>query len=312
MELSNEEMLWELLAIHPWGQPMEYYFDIPRRTGGVKEHSRTGCYVGPDWDTPGSVMLLNFDTGRLVSAKKYVVLHEIPVKWTQQDLSNFVLNETPEPTIYEEDLTEPTQIQQEEMQTQSEETIPKEVLPEIPPISTEPETQPSDIISTNPNVLPTIIEEDEGKDEEGIVTDVPEPPVISESLPAAPEIAEPQNPPPVVTKSPQVRISKRGTSTWKDGPARLVKPLQGSQPAANSSEGATVNSADITRQEGGMINSTKGYDKKKSSVQRRYEKRELTRQVDRIMADYIPEVMVSCRGETLNLVVNLTKKFGRR
>ena len=70
MELSNEDMLWELLAIHPWGQPMEYYFDIPRRTGEVQEHSRTGCYVDPDWDTPGSVMLLNFDTGRLVSAKK--------------------------------------------------------------------------------------------------------------------------------------------------------------------------------------------------------------------------------------------------
>ena len=42
-------------------------------------------------------------------------------------------------------------------------------------------------------------------------------------------------------------------------------------------------------------------------MQRRYEKRELTRQVDRVMADYIPEVMVSCRGESLNLVVNLTK-----
>jgi hypothetical protein len=155
-----------------------------------------------------------------------------------------------------------TQIQKEEMQTQSEETIPKEVLPEIPPIPTELETQPSDINSTSPNVLPTIIEEDEGKDEEGIVTDVPETPVISESLPVAPEIAEPQNPPPVVTKSPQVRISKRGTSTWKDGPARLVKPLQGSQPAANSSEGAATNSADITRQEGGIINCTKCYDKK--------------------------------------------------
>jgi hypothetical protein len=143
-ELSNEEMLWELLAIHPWGQPIEYYFDIPRRIGGVKEHSRTGCYVGPDWDIPGNVMLLNFDTGRLVSAKKYVVLHEISVKWTQQDLNNFVLNKTPEPTIYEEELTEPIQSQEKETKNQQEETpsqhgntLRQEIQTEIPPKPTE-------------------------------------------------------------------------------------------------------------------------------------------------------------------------------
>ena len=79
-ELYNQELQWNLLAIHPWGQPMEYYYDIPKRTGGIKQHSRTGCYVGPDYDTPGNVMLLNFDTGRVVSAKTFVTLHEIPVK----------------------------------------------------------------------------------------------------------------------------------------------------------------------------------------------------------------------------------------
>ena len=146
MEFSNEDML-------SWGQPMEYFFDIKCRTGGVKEHSRTGCYVGTDWDTPGSVMLLNFDIGRLVSAKRYVVLHEIPVKWTQQDLSKFVSNKTPELETYEEDLTEPTP-------SQPEETIQEETIPELPSTPTDPVTQPSDIISTRPNVLPIIIEED--------------------------------------------------------------------------------------------------------------------------------------------------------
>ena len=105
------------------------FFDIKRRTGGVNEHSRTGCYVGPDWGTPGNDMLLNFDTGRLVSTMKYVVLHDVPVKLTQQDLSKFVLNETPEPEIYEEDLTEPTQ-------SQPEERIEEEEIPEVPPTPT--------------------------------------------------------------------------------------------------------------------------------------------------------------------------------
>ena len=104
-ELSNEEMRWDLLAIHPWGQPMEYFYDISRRTGGIKEHSRTGCYVGPDYDTPGNVMLLNFDTGRVISAKKYVILHDIPIKWTQQDLSKFVIDDSPEPVITDDDTT---------------------------------------------------------------------------------------------------------------------------------------------------------------------------------------------------------------
>ena len=90
MEFSNEDMLWELRDIRPWGQPIEYFLGIKRRTEGVKEHRRTGGYVGPNWDTPGCVMLLKFDTGRLVSAKKYIVLQEIPVKWTQQDLSKFM------------------------------------------------------------------------------------------------------------------------------------------------------------------------------------------------------------------------------
>ena len=72
-------MLWELLTNHPWGQPTEYFFDVMHIAEGVKQNSRTKCSVGPDWDTPCSIILLSFDTGRLVSTKEYVELYEIPV-----------------------------------------------------------------------------------------------------------------------------------------------------------------------------------------------------------------------------------------
>ena len=40
------------------------YSDLPHRTGEVKQHL----------DTPGSVTLLNLNTGRLVNAKKYLII----------------------------------------------------------------------------------------------------------------------------------------------------------------------------------------------------------------------------------------------
>ena len=38
-------------------------------------------------------MLLDFDTERMVDAKKSTVLQEIPVKWTRIDGNKYVLNE---------------------------------------------------------------------------------------------------------------------------------------------------------------------------------------------------------------------------
>ena len=82
MEISNELMICKLLVIHPWAQTMEYFIDIAQRAREVKKHSFTECYAGPDWGTTGSFMLLNFKTGRLVSGKEHVMLHEMPVNRT--------------------------------------------------------------------------------------------------------------------------------------------------------------------------------------------------------------------------------------
>ena len=41
MEFIDNAMILELLANHLWDQSMEYFFDIPHTTGGVKQHSRT-------------------------------------------------------------------------------------------------------------------------------------------------------------------------------------------------------------------------------------------------------------------------------
>ena len=56
-------------------------------------------------------------------------------------------------------------------------------MPEPPLTPTDPVARPSGIISTSPNVLSTIVEENEGREREGIVTDLTEPPSVRESLP---------------------------------------------------------------------------------------------------------------------------------
>ena len=41
MEFNNDVMLSELLAIHSWGQPMDYFYDSKCSSGEVEEQSRT-------------------------------------------------------------------------------------------------------------------------------------------------------------------------------------------------------------------------------------------------------------------------------
>ena len=132
-----------------------------------------------------------------------------------------------------------------------------------------------------------------------------------ETAPAVPEEVTSSVPPAVAPTHISGR-PQRDKGNWREGPTRYrdrTQNSEGVQPPSNVSEGAPNASQpdDITRQEGGKIDETKKSDKKKSSAQRRFEHREEIRRIDRIMADYTPEVMVSYRHDTLCLVVNLNK-----
>ena len=97
----------------------------------------------------------------------------------------------------------------------SENTIPEEIISEVPPIPTELVTQPSAIISASPTVLPTTVEGGKGKEEEEIVTDVPETRVFpGNTSPPVPETAEPQDPPSAATKSAE-KISEKKEAIGK-------------------------------------------------------------------------------------------------
>ena len=75
--------------------------------------------------------------------------------------------------------------------------------------------------------------------------------------------------PPVAINQPAVKKSERKTTSWKDGNRKIDGPTKG------SSAGVNTILADITRQEGGKIASTKRNDMKKSPVERRHNKGEL-------------------------------------
>ena len=81
----------------------------------------------------------------------------------------------------------------------------------------------------------------------------------------------------ILKNPPAKKILERKITSWKDGSQRLVEALKGSSAGVSSSLGVKSSiSADIIRQEGGKMSSPKSNEKQKSSVQRRFEKRELT------------------------------------
>jgi len=81
------------LVMLPWGQPVEFWVPKSQRTSKFSEHSHTGFYLGPSKEIPGSIMIFNPKSKKLVNRDTYRILHAIPSDWKEFPATNFNLGD---------------------------------------------------------------------------------------------------------------------------------------------------------------------------------------------------------------------------